>query len=157
MAWRPTEHLMKGELDNTVPGKVTGWMEFAGMKGRMFLDLEGDFHRDIRGARIRFVGPGRSDDPHAAADMDGMSQEQEGLAGDITAGLEPRDYVSYPYIEWYSHQNGRVVLELEPEQVEVVGTPIPANQAEPVSREEQNRNMAAFLGAARQDFGHCGH
>ena len=23
MAWRPTEHLIEGELDNTTPGKVT--------------------------------------------------------------------------------------------------------------------------------------
>ena len=29
-------------------------------------------------------------------------------------------YVPYPYIEWYSEANGRVVLELEPEQVEIL-------------------------------------
>jgi hypothetical protein len=34
MAWRPTEYLIEGELDNTTPGKVTGWMRFAGMKDR---------------------------------------------------------------------------------------------------------------------------
>ncbi len=28
MAWRPTEYLLEGELDNTTPGKVTGWMQF---------------------------------------------------------------------------------------------------------------------------------
>ena len=32
MAWRPTEYLIEGELDNTNPGKVRGWMRFAGMK-----------------------------------------------------------------------------------------------------------------------------
>jgi hypothetical protein len=31
-------------------------------------------------------------------------------------------YAAYPYIEWYSEANGRVVLELEPEQVEIVGS-----------------------------------
>jgi hypothetical protein len=30
-------------------------------------------------------------------------------------------YVDYPYIEWYS-ENGRVVLELEPSQLEVIGS-----------------------------------
>jgi hypothetical protein len=30
MAWRPSEYLIDGELDNTTPGKVTGWMRFAG-------------------------------------------------------------------------------------------------------------------------------
>jgi len=29
-------------------------------------------------------------------------------------------YVDYPYIEWYSEENGRVVLELDPLQVEVL-------------------------------------
>lgn len=57
MAWRPTEHLIEGELDNTTPGKVTGWMRFAGMNERVLFDLTGDFHRDIRGARIRLAGP----------------------------------------------------------------------------------------------------
>ena len=32
MAWRPSEYLIDGELDNTNPGKVTGWMRFAGMR-----------------------------------------------------------------------------------------------------------------------------
>ena len=49
MAWRPTEYLLEGELDNTTPGKVTGWMRFAGTKDRVTLDLEGDFHRINRG------------------------------------------------------------------------------------------------------------
>jgi hypothetical protein len=29
-------------------------------------------------------------------------------------------YVDYPYIEWYSEANGRVVLEVDPKQVEIV-------------------------------------
>jgi hypothetical protein len=28
--------------------------------------------------------------------------------------------VPYPYVEWYSEANGRVVLELDPAQVEIV-------------------------------------
>jgi hypothetical protein len=38
--------------------------------------------------------------------------------------IENRDlyypFVSYPYIEWYSEANGRVVLELDPSQVEIL-------------------------------------
>ena len=34
MAWRPNRYLLEGELDNTQPGKVTGWMRFAGLTGR---------------------------------------------------------------------------------------------------------------------------
>jgi hypothetical protein len=145
MAWRPTQYLIAGELDNTIPGKVMGWMQFAGMAKKVTFDLEGDFHRDIRGAKIHFGGEGKQDDPAAAKYMEGMAEHQTGKAGDITAGLPPQDYSSYPYIEVYSDQNGRIVLELEPRQVQVIGTPIPASESEPVSREEQGRNMAKFL------------
>ena len=150
MAWRPTQYLIAGELDNTIPGKVTGWMQFAGMDKKVTFDLEGDCHRDIRGAKIHFVGEGRRDDLAPASYMAGMAVHQTGKAGDITAGLPPQDYVNYPYIEWYSNENGRVVLELEPEQVQMIGTPIPACEATPVSREEQGRNMAKFLGQIAQ-------
>jgi hypothetical protein len=148
MAWRPTEYLIEGELDNCRLGKVTGWMQFAGMKDKVTFDLEGDFHRDIRGAKIYFIGDSSETDSSedAAGYMESFAQHQTGQAGDITAGLPPRDYVSYPYLEIYSDQNGRIVIELEPFQIEVIGTPIPAIESDPVSRRQQNRNMAAFLG-----------
>jgi hypothetical protein len=88
---------MQGQLDNTTPGKVTGWIRFAGMKGRATFDLAGDFHRDIRGVKIRFVGPGREDDPEAARGMEGFARRQTGKVGDITAGRPPIDYAPYPY------------------------------------------------------------
>ena len=115
MAFRPTQYVMEGELDNTIPGKVTGWMRFAGVRKGVTFDLKGDFHRDIRGAKIHFVGDGREQDPEAPGYMDGIAVHQTGKVGDITAGLPPCDYVSYPYIEWYGDDNGRVVIELEAE------------------------------------------
>jgi len=152
MAWRPTRFLKEGELDNTVPGKVTGWMTFAGMREKVTLNLAGDFHRDIRGAKIRFKGEGQDDDVEAASYMDGIAGKQTGQVGDITAGLPPHDYGSEPYIEWYGNDSGRVVLELAPGQVEVVGTPLPFERQEPVSRAQQNRNMAEFMGQLVQDL-----
>ena len=148
MAWRPTEYLIEGELDNTYPGKVTGWMRFAGMNEKVTFDLEGNFHRDIRGAKICFTGDAYEDPQNAEGEeyFEGFSQHQTGPVGDITTGLPPQDYVNYPYIEWYSEQNGRVVIELEPVQIEVIGPPIPAIESDPVSREQQGQNMAAFLG-----------
>jgi hypothetical protein len=153
MAWRPTQYLMEGELDNTTLGKVTGWMRFAGIAEKVTFDLEGDFHRDIRGAKVHFVGEGREEDPTAASYMDSFGVQQKGKVGDMTAGLSPQDYVNYPYLEIYSDDNGRIVLELEPEQMQVIGTPIPACESDPVSREKQERNMAAFLGGLAQDLG----
>ena len=140
MAFRPNEYLIKGELDNSVLGKVTGWMEFLG-KGKVIFDLQGDFHRDIRGAKISFRGDSNGD--KAVADK--YMEKQIGKVGDITAGLYPQDYATYPYIEWYSEQNGRVVLEFDKEQMELLTKPIPADKTKPISRKEQHQNMMEFL------------
>ena len=39
MAWRPTRYVKEGQLDNSISGKVTGWIEFAGMKEKVTFDL----------------------------------------------------------------------------------------------------------------------
>ena len=155
MAWRPTHYLIEGLLDNTTLGQVTGWMRFAGKKQKVMFDLTGDFHRDIRGAKIYLKGPvcTRSFNSVKAAEyMKGFSIHQKGKTGDITAGFAPADYVSgRVYIEWYSEANGRVVIELPQENVEVIGKPVPWEKCEPVSRKQQAENMAEFLqGVARQ-------
>lgn len=153
MAWRPHEQLIEGELDNTVPGKVTGWIRFVGLKEVVKLDLTGDFHRDIRGTKVRLHNPHPTQDKDRAKYLRGLSPVQKGNVGDMTAGLPPVDYVSYPYLEWYGHENGRVVLELDQDQIEVIGTPIPACESDPVSREKQQQNMVAFLSGMAQELG----
>jgi len=147
MAWRPTEYLLEGELDNTRPNKVTGWMTFASLKEKVTFELEGNFHRDIRGAKIRFTGDAYEDQTEIDGEkyMEGFALHQTGNVGDITAGLPPQDYVGYPYIEWYSENNGRVVIELEPVQLEVIGSPIPSCESDPIDRKKQAENMAGFL------------
>ncbi|MBI3336747.1 hypothetical protein HYZ98_04265 [Candidatus Peregrinibacteria bacterium] len=130
MAFRPYENLIDGELDNTTSGRVTGWIRFY-RKGKeplkVTLDLEGDFHEDIRGTKIRLTNPEPKDRNESfereGSYVDGLSEKQAGEAGDITAGLEVNGkypYTDYPYIEWYSEINGRVVLELDPSQMEIV-------------------------------------
>ena len=148
MAWRPTEYLVEGELDNTNPNKVTGWMEFAGMTERVTFSLEGNFHRDIRGAKIHITGDAYEDraDVKSGDYLEGFALHQTGNVGDITAGLPPADYGTSPYIEWYGAKNGRVVIELESFQIEVIGQPIPAVESDPVNRDQQSLNMAQFLG-----------
>jgi hypothetical protein len=158
MAWRPYENLIEGELDNSVLGKVTGYIKFAGMKKTVKFDLKGDFHRDIRGTKIKLTGEGENREVpgHEEGEnyMKSFSPTQTGDVGDITAGLptgknengEPTyEYSSYPYIEWYSDENGRCVLELDPEQVEIIGTPIPICESEPVDRKKQAENMEKFI------------
>jgi hypothetical protein len=40
---------------------------------------------------------------------------------------------------------------LEADQIEVIGKPIPACESDPIPREEQNHNMAKFLGGLAQE------
>ena len=98
MAWRPTQYLIEGILDNSVPNKVTGWMRFAGVKDKVTFDLEGNFHRDIRGAKICFTGDAYEDqvEIESGAYFEGFSLHQTGNVGDITAGLPPHDYSTTP-------------------------------------------------------------
>ncbi|MFC1792882.1 DUF2958 domain-containing protein [Planctomycetota bacterium] len=154
MAWRPNEQFIEGVLDNTVPGKVAGWMRFAGMDGKVIFDLEGNFHRDIRGAKVRLRGDGESANTEEAAKyMEGFAKLQKGNVGDMTAGLPPADYIKGSgYFEWYSEDNGRVVIELEQDQIELLTRPIPAIESDPISREEQKHNMTTFLGSLAQEM-----
>jgi hypothetical protein len=204
MAWRPYSNLIDGELDNRVPGKVTGWMRFI-RQGKQNLkvvfDLTGDFHEDIRGKLIRLSNAEPSDKYQGGTGtyMDGFARVQRGTVGDITAGIslgpwtvrvaerlmaqnellwdeagtsqaerEKRrqefalryrehikagdlfyPYVQYPYIEWYA-DNGRVVLELDPSQVEIVeSAPVEAKSPKELVADERKRveAMGAFLGA----------
>jgi hypothetical protein len=155
MAWRPTEHLVSGELDNTVPGKVTGTMIFRGLDSPVTFDLDGNFHRDIRGAKIRLAPrhPSTPDEAESREYMSGFKLVQTGDVGDMTAGRPPYDYVRYPYIEWYGAENGRVVIELEPDEVELVSSPIPACESFPIDRDVQEQHMTRFLQGIVNSFG----
>ena len=60
-------------------------------------------------------------------------------------------YVDYPYIEWYSKMNGRVVLELDSSQVEIVYSEEVSRREktpEQLVRDEGGRGkaMATFMG-----------
>jgi len=72
----------------------------------------------------------------------------------IEAGDLYYPYVSYPYIEWYS-ENGRVVLELDPSQVEIVmTTPWRAKTPAELHHDERNRSEAfgAFMAGLLKSF-----
>ncbi len=146
MAWRPNCQLIAGELDNTCPGRVTGWLEFVGLDARVKLELRGDFHRDIRGAVLRLKNPDPTEDIAGARQyLKEFALRQTGEVGDITAGLPPQDYVAYPYVEWYSDSNGRVAMDFDHENVEVVGTPIPWQTTEPVDAEKQDALLVGYV------------
>jgi hypothetical protein len=55
------------------------------------------------------------------APEDGPDRPAKPAGIPVPVGVDP--YVNYPYIEWYSEYNGRVVLELDPSQVGGVEPP----------------------------------
>ena len=66
-------------------------------------------------------------------------------------------YVTYPYIEWYSDSNGRVVLELAPSQVKVIdqkAVPAKKKTAQQLVEDRRRRNeaMATFMGGMLKEL-----
>jgi hypothetical protein len=118
------------------------------MKNKVILDLAGDFHRDIRGTRIYLCGGASL---KGASYMRGFSPRQTGKAGDMTAGYPPCDFKYGPYFEWYSEQNGRVLLQPKLHQLRICGMPPPASECTPISREEQERPYADSLREAKRN------
>jgi len=128
MAWRLHNHLLRGELDFTQRGLITGTLWFVGRESPVTLDLTGTPWQDLAGHRLTFTNPSPASDPIA----DALSPLQHGTAGDITASRKVkvpdctddeltahlRQRTPFPwhwgnalYLEWYSHTNGRIVIE----------------------------------------------
>ena len=127
MAWRFHEHILRGELDNTVRGRVTGRISLAGIAEPMTLDLRGDCAPDLAGCTFAFENPNpiptTGPVPHP---------EQRGWVGDITAsqrlrvfdlpieealalirsGREaPSHFANALYLEWHSTMNGGITIQ----------------------------------------------
>jgi hypothetical protein len=69
----------------------------------------------------------------------------------INAGDLYHSYVDYPYIEWYS-DNGRVVLELEPSQIEVLRDETPLGEKTPAELAEADAKRAQAFGEFMSDM-----
>ena len=132
MTTRLSKSIIRGELDNRTRGQITGKLWLAGRQMPIILKLKGNCHPDLAGCRIHFHNPM----PRPGDNVD-LASLQEGRAGDISASRqfvpailadplwsrrahamrqaseqnEPDVKVGHPlYIEWISHQNGRVIL-----------------------------------------------
>lgn len=128
MAWRINEAVVRGEIDNTVEGRVTGSIWLAGREDPIVLDLQGDCWRDLAGTRLSFVNPSPREEP----DCRHLTGEQSGIVGDMTASRkvkltvggsrdsgrmhrladrEPFEWRNTLYLEWFCARNGRIVIE----------------------------------------------
>ncbi len=125
MAWRVDRYVIKGEIQNQIPGKVTGLIWLKGLNKPLELKLAGNCYRDLAGARLVFENPHPEE-----GDYTGLDIFQHGLVGDITASKKVKILVDpgvptdtftpsgLPYImgnclylEWFSETNGRVLIE----------------------------------------------
>lgn len=138
MALRLSKSVVKGEIDNRVPGKVTGKLWLLGTARPIELDLVGNARRDIAGFQIKFENP--RPEPQKATRR--LNRVQKGKLGECTASRKVKvldcslekarelreDEKDVPvklsnalYVEWFSDADGRVVVESTDYKIIVVG------------------------------------
>ncbi len=141
MAWRPTDWVVEGELDNTTRGWTTGWIRLEGAEP-LKLKLAGNCHPDLAGWKFRIVRTEPSLDRDEPIDYASIATDQAGTIGDVTANQLLQHYECSTdeflrrcragnrppttlrkalYLEWFSHRNGRVVIQSTRLAVERLG------------------------------------
>jgi len=129
MAWRIHDSVIRGEIDNRAKNTVRGRIWLNGVPEPVVLELKGNACADLAGCLLTFENTAKTIPMRPDANF---WQEQRGGAGDITASRKVRVFdmpieEAYPrlkkklpvpehmanclYIEWFSHRNGRVVIE----------------------------------------------
>ncbi len=136
MAMRLNQLILHGELDNTEKGLTRARIWLAGKTSPVELSLSGDCLRDLAGHKIYFTNRNPQltafTDQEIQAVAKSISTQQTGVVGDITASRrvevstldrhETKEYIELGlpipsswsnqlYIEWFSNENGRVVIE----------------------------------------------
>src|SRR5689334_19128115 len=127
MAWRIGPHVVRGEIDNRLPGVIRGTLYLEGLKHPVTLELEGDGHPDLAGRHLTF----RNLSPRPMTNPEGFTALQCGEAGTMTAdrmsripsipeaevtrcleaGVDiPSRWSESLYLEWFA-DNGRVLIE----------------------------------------------
>lgn len=128
MAFRLDKVIVKGEISNQERGRVTGKIWLLGRKEPVVLDVKGNCMKDLAGCALKFENPV----PRREQLVELLDSAQTGYAGDMTASRKSRvptvteeklmqllnhkkpiPYVlaNTLYLEWFSEQNGRVVVE----------------------------------------------
>jgi hypothetical protein len=157
MAFRLDQAIVRGELDNTEQGRVRGSIWLEGRKEPLTLDLEGDAWRDVAGARITFINP----EPRRQKNQGDLKSVQHGIVGDITVSRKvkhiaasdeewqrcmeegrqpPVEWRNSLYIEWFSEENGRVVIESADFETQITAFAWQMDEAEEQAQQFANLN-----------------
>ncbi len=167
MALRLSKCIERGWIDNRGEGMVRGELWVFDQEHPVVLELDGNCLRDIAGCRVEFTNP----NPGEERNMDGLQHQQQGWTGDMTASRRvrldvpetykgmPLDLGDFPrverkpgeptpianclYLEWYSRQNGRVVIETVTFDVSITAGPV-WTMTEAEERDQAEANLTAF-------------
>ena len=128
MACRLDKVVVRGEISNQVRGRVTGRLWLLGRKDPLEINLHGNCMRDLAGCKLTFENPL----PRREPIVEQLSSQQTGFTGDMTASRKskiptvtdeklmrllrtkspiPFVMANLLYLEWFSSENGRVVVE----------------------------------------------
>jgi hypothetical protein len=142
MAWRPTDWVLEGELDNTTMNWTIGWVRLRDRDEPLKLKLLGNCHTDLAGWKFRIVRTDPIPDWVGQPNYEGIATDQTGTIGDVTADQVLQHYECSAeefvrrvhagdrppttlrkslYLEWYSNRNGRVVIQDTRLAVERIG------------------------------------
>jgi hypothetical protein len=129
MAFRIHDSVVRGEIDNRVKGIVHGKIWVEGRAAPVVLELKGNAWPDLAGCLLTFTNPLKRIPHHG---LDSLNPVQSGQIGDLTASRKvrvmeipmpeaylmkkrgehvPEHMANSLYLEWFSTQNGRVVIE----------------------------------------------
>lgn len=157
MAFRLDQAIVRGELDNTEQGHLRGRIWLEGREQPLTLDLEGDAWRDVAGARITFT----NHEPRRQKNQGDLKPVQHGIVGDITvskkvkqitasdeewqrcmeSGKQPTfEWRNSLYIEWFSEENGRIVIESADFELQITEFTWQMDEAEEQAQQFANLN-----------------
>jgi len=165
MAFRIHDSVLRGEIDNREKGIVRGKIWMHERSEPVILELKGNAWPDLAGSLLKFTNPMKTFPGH---ELDLLNSVQRGVIGDITAsrkvrvwdvpfeegyamskrGEKPPEHIANSlYLEWFSEQNGRVVIESADYQLEI--SP-PLWQLTPEEDEQRAREAAEGMNAFMQ-------
>ncbi|MFT5304174.1 MAG: hypothetical protein ACI814_004999 [Mariniblastus sp.] len=142
MAMRPSDWLLEGELDNTTFGWTVGWVRLRGRDEPLRLKLAGNCRPDLAGWKFKIVRTEPIPDWIGLNPCTDLATDQSGTIGDVTADqtlqhfeCSSQEFVERTgagdrpptglrkslYLEWFSHKNGRVVIQCTRLAVERMG------------------------------------
>jgi hypothetical protein len=160
MAFRIHDSVVHGEIDNRVKGIVRGKIWVMGRTAPVSLELQGNAHPDLAGCLLTFTNPHECIPHHG---LESLNPIQQGSIGDLTASRKvrvmeipmpeaylmkkrgehiPEHMANLLYLEWFSQQNGRVVIESADYELRIS---VPEWRLTPEEDAERARQAAAGM------------